>query len=305
MSGRTQTESTKETYKKNLLRLNDNKEIKNYNFLKKTDNILQKISHLKPNSQRSYLISIVSTIKGLKGFDMVNKYYYNLMMQMNKDLKVNNTKSETQEKNWISQDDVMQVWQNLYDIAFPLLQLKKVNEAQWNDILHFIILSLYTLNPPRRNRDMQAMIYLNAPKDLGENFKDFNYMDKDKFLFYSYKTSGTYNCQEIPISTELLELLKLYVKLHPLKKNKNPFLLVHYNGEPLDKVNDITRILNKVFNRKIGCSMLRNIYLTDKFKAPMNELRETAHAMGTSSNVIENQYVKFDDKKSIKDLIDI
>ena len=35
MSTRTQTESTKETYKKNLIRLNDGKEIKNYNFLKK------------------------------------------------------------------------------------------------------------------------------------------------------------------------------------------------------------------------------------------------------------------------------
>jgi len=296
MTTRTQTESTKKTYQKNLLRLNDGKEIKNYNFLKKTDDILQKISHLKPNSQRSYLISIVSTIKGLKGFDTVNKFYYNLMMQMNKDLKVNNTKSETQEKNWISQDEVMQVWQNLYDIAFPLLNLKKVNEAQWNDILHFIVLSLYTLNSPRRNRDFQAMIYLNAPKDLGENFKDFNYMDKDKFLFYAYKTSGTYNLQEIPISPVLLELLKLYIKLHPSKKSKNPFLLVHYNGQPLDKVNDITRILNKVFNRKIGCSMLRNIYLTDKFKTPMDELQETANAMGTSSATIQNQYVKFDDK---------
>jgi hypothetical protein len=305
MSARTQTESTKETYKKNLIRLNDGKEIKNYNFLKKTDNILQKIQHLKPNSQRSYLISIVSTIKGIKGFDMVNKFYYNLMMQMNKDLKVNNTKSETQEKNWISQDEVMQVWQNLYDKTYPLLQLKKVNEKEWNEILHFIILSLYTLNPPRRNKDMQLMIYLNAPKDLGENFKDFNYMDKDKFLFYNYKTSGTYNCQEIPIAPELLELLKLYMKLHPLKKNKNPFLLVHYDGKPLDKVNDITRILNKIFNKKIGVSMIRNIYLTHKFKDPMDELKATATAMGTSQNVISNQYVKIDDKQSIKDLINV
>lgn len=51
--------------------------------------------------------------------------------------------------------------------------------------------------------------------------------------------------------------------------------------------------------------MLRSIFLTDKFKTPMNELQETAHAMGTSQNVISNQYVKLDDKQSIKDLKDI
>jgi integrase len=305
MSARTQTESTKETYKKNLIRLNDGKEIKNYNFLKKTDDILKKIEHLKPNSQRSYLISIVSTIKGLKGFDMVNKFYYNLMMQMNKDLKVNNSKSETQTKNWISQDEVMQIWQNLYDKTLPLLQLKKVNEKEWTDILHFIVLSLYTLNSPRRNLDYQKMLYLNTPKDLGDNFRDFNYMDKDKFLFYNYKTKNSYNLQDIPISPELLELLKLYVKLHPLKKSKNPYLLVHYNGQPLDKVNDITRILNKIFGKKIGVSMLRNIYLTDKFKAPMDELKATANAMGTSSATIENNYIKTDESQSMKDLINV
>lgn len=305
MSARTQTDSTKETYKKNISRLNDNKEVKNFSFLKKTDDILKKITHLKPNTQRTYLISIVSTLKGVKGFDMVAKFYYNLMMEMNKDLKVNNTKSETQAKNWISQDDVKTVYKNLYDKVLPLLSVKKVNAKEWGEILDLIILSCYTLQQPRRNKDYQAMLILNTPKDLGDNFKDFNYYDKDKFLFYNYKTAGTYALQEIPANPELVELLKSYIKLHPLKKSKNPYLLVHYDGKPLDKVNDITRILNRIFGKKIGVSMLRNIYLTDKFKDPINELRETANAMGTSSNVIRDQYVKMDDKQSIKDLIDV
>jgi len=305
MSARTQTDSTKETYKKNISRLNDGKEIKNYNFLKKTDEILKKISHLKPNTQRTYLISIVSTLKGVKGFDTVAKFYYNLMMEMNKDLKVNNSKSETQEKNWISQDDVLGVYKNLYERVFPLLGLKKVNAKEWDEILDLIILSLYTLNPPRRNKDYQACLWLNAPKDLPDNFKDFNYYDKDKFLFYQFKTMGTYGLQEMPINPDLVELLKLYLKLHPLKKTKNPYLLVHYDGKPLDKVNDITRILNRIFGKKIGVSMLRNIYLTDKFKDPINELRDTATAMGTSSSTIENNYIKMDSKQAIKDLLAI
>ena len=305
MSARQQTDTTKEVYKKNILRLNGGKEIKNYNFLKKTEDILKKIEHLKPNSQRSYLISIVSTLKDLKGFDPVRKIYYELMMKMNKDLKVNNTKSETQAKNWISQDDVKQVWQDLYDKTLPLLNLKKVSEKEWNDILNLIVLSLYVLIPCRRNKDYQMMIYLNAPKDLGENFKDFNYLDKNKFSFYNYKVKGTYGLQEFEVSKELLDLLKLYLKLHPLKKTKNPYLLVHYDGKPLDQINDITRILNKIFNKKIGVSMLRNIYLTDKFKEPIDELKDTATAMGTSSATIQNNYIKTDDRQDIKDLLNV
>lgn len=305
MSARTQTDSTKETYKKNILRLNDGKEIKNYNFLKKTDDILKKIEHLKPNTQRTYLISIVSTLKDVKGFDIVAKFYYNLMMNMNKDLKVNNSKSETQAKNWISQDDVMTVYKNLYDKVAPLLKLKKVNAKEWCEIIDLIVLSLYTLQSPRRNKDYQCCLWLNAPKDLGENFKDFNYYDKDKFLFYQFKTKNTYGLQEIPANPELVELLKSYLKLHPLKKSKNPYLLVHYDGKPFEQINDITRILNRIFGKKIGVSMLRNIYLTDKFKEPINELRDTATAMGTSSSTIENNYVKMDDSQAIKDLINI
>jgi len=51
--------------------------------------------------------------------------------------------------------------------------------------------------------------------------------------------------------------------------------------------------------------MLRNIYLTDKFKEPMNELKATATAMGTSSSTIENNYIKTDESQSMKDLINV
>jgi hypothetical protein len=304
MSARTATEETKNNYKKNILRLNDGKEFKTYNFLKKTEDILKKIEHLKPNTRRSYLISIVSTLKGVKGFDKESKYYYDLMMQMNKELKENNSKSETQEQNWISQDEVMEVYKNLYDKTMPLLKQKKVNAKEWHDILDFIILCLYTLQQPRRNKDYGEMKVLNAPKDLGDDYKEFNYYDgnANKFLFYNYKTKGTYHLQEVDVSKELKDILTLYIKLHPLKKDKNYYLLVDYNGNPLPQTNSITRVLNRIFHKKIGVSMLRNIYLTDRFKKPMEELKDTATAMGTSSNTISNTYVKTDDRNSIEDL---
>ena len=77
------TDSTKNIYKNNIIRLNGGAEIKynkngepNLDFLKNTEEILGKISHLKPNSQRTYLISIVSTLTGLKKYEKVRAVYY-------------------------------------------------------------------------------------------------------------------------------------------------------------------------------------------------------------------------------------
>jgi hypothetical protein len=93
-------------------------------------------------------------------------------------------------------------------------------------------------------------------------------------------------------------VLAKYAKLHPLKKEKNFYLLTNFKGEPLIAVNAITRILNKIFGQNIGShknissSMLRNIYLSDKFKTPMDELNKTAAAMGTSAAVAQSTYIK-------------
>ena len=142
------------------------------------------------------------------------------------------------------------------------------------------------------------MKVIKTSKDLNEDYKNFNYYlpTNSKFLFYNYKTKGTYQLQEINVNETLQNILIQYLKLHPLKKEKNFYLLVEYNGEELKQVNNITRILNRIFNKKIGVSMLRNIYLTDKFQKPLEVLNETAHNMGTSSSTIQNNYIKIDNK---------
>jgi hypothetical protein len=71
-------------------------------------------------------------------------------------------------------------------------------------------------------------------------------------------------------------------------------LLVDYRGNPYENNNTITRMLNKIFGKKIGCSMLRSIYLTDKYADNLNDLKSDAEAMGTSSNTIQNQYIKIE-----------
>jgi hypothetical protein len=291
-------ESSKNIYIKNIQRLNNSQEIKDLNFLKDTDTIMDRLKKYKPNSKRTYLISIVSTLKDHPGFEECFKFYYNEMMKLNKELKVNNVKSDTQKANWISQQEVQETFNKLVEEATPLFNLKKLNEEQYKKILNMIVLALYVLQPVRRNKDYQIMKIVPNMKTVSKqpNFKDFNYLDlaRSKFLFYNFKTSGTYHLQEVDINDKLMILIKNYLKFYPTKKKD--FLLVDSRGEPFILVNDITRILNKIFKKNIGVSMLRNIFLTNEFGDEIKKLNQTAKDMGTSSNVISNQYVKIDNK---------
>jgi hypothetical protein len=74
-------------------------------------------------------------------------------------------------------------------------------------------------------------------------------------------------------------------------KNSNIPFLVYYNGSLFNKVNCITRILNKTFGKSVGSSMLRHIFLTNKYGDVIEEQKEDAKAMGHSLEQ-QKDYVK-------------
>jgi len=291
--------SSLKLYLNNLKRLNGNQEIKNFNFLKDEAKIIDKIKDYKPNTRRTYLISIVSLLKQEPKFKKLYDKYYTMLMEYNKDLQVNNTKSESQTANWIEQSEVLDIFNVMREDVMSKLTKKKLFEPEYNDLLAFVVLSLYTLQPPRRNLDYMYMVITKKYSDDLDN--KFNYLDLDKmeFHFNNFKTQKTYKRQSVPISPELQEIIKKYLEYHPLKseiKKKNtlvPFL-VNFKGEPFEAKNTITRILNKIFKKKIGVSMLRNIYLTDKYGKSSEEMKDDTTNMGTSVNTAQNNYIKID-----------
>ena len=172
-------------------------------------------------------------------------------------------------------------------------------ENTWDKITQLIVLSLYVLQPPRRIADYINMYIVKKMPIVMD--KSINYLwlinqDNAVFYFNNYKTAGTYSTQSVDVSTELINLINSYIKRHPIKLTNinNIPLLCSFDGSPFTRGNIITRILNKIFGLKISVSMLRNIYLTNKF-APLNiKMDETAHDMGTSTGTIQNSYIKKD-----------
>jgi integrase len=285
------SQSSINLYMKILKNLNDKKEIKNLKFLTKPQDILNKISKYKDTTQRNIIIGIVSTLKMLES--PLYQQYYNIMIDMTKKIneKPKDEKTEQQKENWISWQDVEQKFKELND---NLKISKKITEEQYNNLLDLVVLSLYVLIPPRRNADylLMEITNINNTEDKNKNYLD---LKKEQFIFNVFKTSKKDGQLIVNIPKELLEILKKYIKNHPdkmlLKKENIPFL-VDYNGKPFKSINTITRILNKVFNKKIGASMLRHIYLSSKYgnilKEQEKDSKLMSHNLQTQKDYIKN-----------------
>ena len=136
------------------------------------------------------------------------------------------------------------------------------------------------------------MKIVKTPKQA-EVSKDSNYfvLDTKQFIFNKYKTATSHGEQVFDVPQDLVDAILLYCKAHPLKPTmKSPFqFLVLDDGSPLPSVNSITRILNRIFGKNVGTTMLRHIYLSHKYD--VTEMNEDAEKMGHTSGM-QHEYMK-------------
>jgi superfamily II DNA helicase RecQ len=276
--------------------------IKNYKFLENTDEVMQKLQHLKPTTRKAYLTCIVSCLNCYKDNKKLSKLcakYYILMNDAVKVLKEtpSSAMTKTQSTNWLDWNKIQDIYKSNHDKVMKFINNKELSETQYTQLLNFVVLSLYVLIPPRRNLDYMVMyIVKNKPTS-----KDKNYLivDNNQFEFNVFKTAKKTEGESIEDIPEDLQhvIYDMYFKHHPLIKNKKittksliPFL-VYSDAKPLTTSNSITRILNKVFDKKIGVSMLRHSYLTFKYGDVNSEREKDAHAMGHNM-ATQQQYIK-------------
>ena len=282
------TPSTLKLYETKLRLLNDNKPIKNVNYLYDINNIKSKIEDFKPNTRRSYIISIVSILKCLtipdkkpiKKLIKLFNDYSKIMDEYNTNLKDQTTITEGTQI--LTPEEIENVYKEVKEKALN----KKSSKQQQQD---YLILSLYTLTPPRRNKDY---IYMKVIKNYRDELSyEYNYYDGSKFYFNNYKTNKKYKQQIVDVPNELQTIINNYIK--DQKINDNDFLLTNNNNEDLTThTNIMTNILNRIFKSKVGSSMLRRSFLTNKYGDNNEQLKADAANMGTSTQTANSNYIK-------------
>ena len=254
----------------------EEQDIKDFN---KTDKIIKYLKELPSNKRKTILAALVIITD--------NKDYRELMLD---DIKKYNeeqakqTKTETQEENWVDKNQMVELYNSLNKNANILYKKTKLTTSDLQDIQLFIILSLFggVFIPPRRSKDYVKMKIKNIDD------KTDNYINKNEFIFNDYKTAKTYGQQKLTIPKELKTILNKWIKYNP-----TDYLLFDTSLNPLTNVK-LNQRLNKLFGKKAGVNQMRKTYLTEKYGDLINTkkaLEKDMSDMG-SSTLQETIYIK-------------
>jgi hypothetical protein len=202
-------------------------------------------------------------------------------------------KSENQEKNWVSQDKIKEVYQKMEKEIKPLMaKHESRTRADLMKIQDFVILSLYVLQDPRRNEDYLLM------KHNGEiNEAVDNYYTSKEMVFNQYKNSNVKGQKRLPLSKKLRILLGKWKMIQ-----NSPYLIVlSKSGEVKEGILEngkqatariIHDSLNKSFGKNVTVNTLRHSLVSEKYPLYFDEIKQTAENMGTSYHTILHNYVK-------------
>tara|TARA_R110000803_G_scaffold91336_1_gene158687 strand:- start:22 stop:897 length:876 start_codon:yes stop_codon:yes gene_type:complete len=196
-------------------------------------------------------------------------------------------KNEKETENWISKDDVISLYDKMKKSANNIMKKGDLKMRDLQEIQNFIMLALFVLIPPRRALDYVEMKIKNVDK------KTDNYIQGNKLVFNTYKTSKSKGQQIVDIPKELKTILNKWVKINP-----SEYLLFDAKNNKLSSVK-INQRFEKIMGKKYSVNMFRKLFLTDKYGdtvKKMKEMEKDMIEMGSSKAQV-NHYVKFEDEE--------
>ncbi len=290
---------TVRTYIGRLVVLNEGNAFANFTFLKDVKNIREKfIDPRTKSTQLAYYTAICAALNTATTYKKLLKTYTEIAKPMWDEFngqRQSHEKTEKQKESIVPKDEIVMVRDKLETEVNELQKNKTLSETQYEKYLMYLLVSLYTYIPPRRNMDYSKMYVVKKEGD--DDAKNYLVLSTKQFVFNIYKTSGVYGKQIIDIPNELMDIINKFLKRHPnmkrigTKLNPEAKLLVKQDATAINETNGITRLLNKAFDKKIGASALRHIYLSDKYADSVEEKKKDAEAMAHSLHE-QNEYIK-------------
>ena len=306
---------------RNLSEVSINKYITDYNILSKGYNgkIVNTLTWLKNSEKVMEFINIngnkknrltsILTILSPAGKDKPKPRYkaaYNIykkeLFEFNLAYKNNaNNKNIKEEKNWITFDEILKF---RAELEKPFLDFRDsdITHKKQKDLQRLLILSLYTLLPPRRlEYALTKVISYNVFKRYEK--KNPALIDNNVYLviksknkkFFSYghlivKSKNSNINTQVEVPPKLNYILNIHLDYH-----HEQYLLFQFNRvhEPMSMVSlckALSSLFVKKFNKKISCNMLRKIYITNKTIS----IKKLAQDMNHTVSVQQNIYLKED-----------
>lgn len=242
--------------------------------------VLKYLEGIPPNRRKTILSALVIITDKKEYRDLMLKDVRDYNADINKQ-----EKNEKQEASWVEKEAVNQVVAELRKNAEAIMKKGQKTISDLQEIQNYIILCVLggVYISPRRSKDFVDFKIRNI------DVKKDNYMEKNKFIFNSYKTAKTYGKQVVDIPVQLKNIVAKWIKINPTE-----YLFFDANMNKLSAVK-LNQRLNKIFNgKKVGVNQLRHTYLTDKFADTIKKekaIADTMEDMGSSKEMLKT-YVK-------------
>lgn len=245
--------SSLKTYVQSIKRIAPDNKIESLAFLQDTDAVMAKINTFGMNVKRSVLTAIMvamgangDTGEALRTYvDALNEYSVLVSDELGK-----NKKSNKQEKNWTTHE-------NLLAIAKRMIKNAPGNQRS-------LIAALYTYQPPSR-LDFYNMQIIGKgdPTEDNQNYLQIINRNKKNFIFNDYKNSATYKTVTIPVNKSMNTVLNKYLKLNPgikhlLRSEKQ-------SSKPMTR-NSLGKQIPQIFEetgKHITLNQIRHIYISE------------------------------------------
>jgi hypothetical protein len=256
------------------------------------DNDAETVSNFITENYREVPLGTTKTLYSALYGITANPVYHEYMLKISNEASnqlSKNEKTERQEKNWVSMDEIQTVFDRIETMAKPyLLSKEPLTGLPLQIVQQYVILALTSglFIAPRRSQDWTEMRINGVPKSK-KDITDYNYISGNTFHFVKYKTASTYGEQTVEIPKKLKTIITKWKKLNPYND-----MLVNTDGTQMSVVR-LSQVLNKIFEKQVSTSLLRHIYISDKLQnmPTLQDMKQTADDMGHSV-MMQLEYAK-------------
>jgi integrase len=261
-----------------------------------TDDIVELYKDLAPGLRKTRLSALIVFLDNEKnkvpGAEQTINLFREKMMKDGEEYKQEMKQqklSDKQRNGWMDWNDIIANYKTIEKEVLPYFKSSTdLNKQQFKRAQLYVLLSCLLLIPPRRSTDYVAF------KLRNEDVHKDNYMEtkgrKSYFVFNTYKTAKRYGQEKVEIPTALKTIINRWKLI-----NRNDYLLVNTKMNKNINPTQLNSMLVDYFNRPLSTSLMRHIFLTEKYRdvPAIQEMEQTAKEMGHSLTQAM-EYVKKD-----------
>ena len=272
-------------------------------WLKDASKITSALSTYKSTTKKNFYNAIV-VVLGATGADaeLITEYggRRDREHQKYEEMVKSHRKTDRQEKNWVELSEIDAILKQYKRRANEIYKKKHGNPAKDYAILQEYIILLTYRNIPMRNdvanmRVVTPLEYKHIPAATRE---EHNYLVGSArvpfhFQINEYKTKKSFGKRRVNIPKPVNREIRKWLRVN----TSGYFLTNSTRKEPISP-NGITKLLTKIFQehtgKNVSTSMIRHIYLSDKYKDDIKTdaaKEKDAHMMAHSLKM-QKDYVK-------------